>query len=195
MNYVFSALILLSIITSFFTDNVSATANAALEGAKASVEIVLSFAGIMCMWSGFLKLADEGGASFVLCKIIRPFTKLLFPRLKKDSKALKNISTNISANLLGVGNAATPAGISAMEELDKINEIPLYASDEMSIFTVMNTASIQLIPTTVIAIRASLSSINPASIIIPVWISSVCSLISAVMLMKLILFVRKKRRM
>lgn len=193
MNYIFAVLIILSLIVSFINGTVDETINAGIEGARGSIELVLSFAGIMCMWSGFLKLAEEGGALDFILKIIRPVTKLLFPKLKKNSEALKHIGANISANLLGVGNAATPAGIAAMNELDKQNQNPLVASDEMSIFTVLNTASIQLIPTTIIALRASFGSQNPESIILPVWISSLCAVICAVSLMKIINNINAKK--
>jgi len=193
MNYIFAFLIILSLIVSFINGTVDETINAGIEGARGSIELVLSFAGIMCMWSGFLKLAEEGGALDFILKIIRPVTKLLFPKLDKNSEALKHIGANISANLLGVGNAATPAGIAAMNELDKQNQNPLVASDEMSIFTVLNTASIQLIPTTIIALRASFGSKNPESIILPVWISSLCAVICAVSLMKIINNINAKK--
>ena len=193
MNYICAVLIILSLIVSFINGSVDETINAGIEGARGSIELVLSFAGIMCMWSGFLKLAEKGGALDFVCRIIRPVTKLLFPELKKNSEALKHIGANISANLMGVGNAATPAGIAAMNELDKQNKTPLVASDEMSIFTVLNTASIQLIPTTIIALRASFGSQKPESIILPVWISSLCAVICAVSVMKIINNINGKR--
>lgn len=191
INLIFSALIVLSIIASFFTGTVNETMNEGLNSAKKSIEILLSFAGIMCMWSGFLEVAKEGGALDLLTKMINPILNLLFPKLKNQKEAKKQISANISANLLGVGNAATPAGINAMCELDKINKNPLYASEEMCIFTVINSASIQLVPTTIIAIRSGLLSKNPMSVILPIWISSAVSLVLAVLLMKLILKYKK----
>ncbi len=194
MNYIFSGMVILSLITAFFTGKIDETVSAALDGAKSSVEIILSFAGIMCMWSGFLRLLEEGGMASIIAKLIRPITKILFPRLEKNSVAMEKISANISANLLGVGNAATPAGIEAMCELDKLNKRPDTASDEMSIFTVINTASIQLVPTTIIALRASFGSQNSECIMLPIWISSVCAVVCAVSAMKFILFVRKRKK-
>ena len=193
MNYIFTFMIILSLITSFFTGTVNETVQSALDGAKNSVELTLSFAGIMCMWCGFLKLAEEGGAMNALSKLINPIIKILFPKLKDNNKAKEYITANISANLLGVGNAATPAGIAAMNELDKINENPDYASDEMSIFTVINTSSVQLIPTTIIALRSAFGSLNPESIILPVWICSMTALFGALFMMKIILFFRRKK--
>jgi len=192
MNYIFPIMIILSLLFACANGTVNETVQAGLDGAKASVELVLSFAGIMCMWSGFLKVAEEGGAMTALGKIIRPITSLIFPKLEKNSRALKYITANISANLLGVGNAATPAGIAAMSELDKINKEPDAASDEMSMLAVINTASMQLVPTTVIALRAAAGSSNPQSIIPGVLICSALSVVCAAAAMKLILILRKK---
>ena len=194
MNYIFSFIIILSLIVSFFTGSQEQTLQAAFDGAKSSVEVLLSFAGIMCMWSGFIKIAERGGATRVLARFLSPVLKVLFPKLKKDNKALEYIGANMSANLLGVGNAATPAGIAAMNELDKINKNPEYASDEMSIFTVMNTASLQLLPTTVIALRSAFGSANPQSIVVPVWIASLISVVCAVSMMKVILYVKNRKK-
>lgn len=195
MNYIFSGVIIISIIVSFITGNVKETIEAGILASKNSVELILSFAGIMCMWSGFLKVSEKGGASKYLSKLLSPVINFLFPKLKEQKITKEYISANISANVLGVGNAATPAGIKAMEELDKINKTPQKASDEMSIFTVINTASIQLIPTTVIALRASYGSINPQGIIVPVWISSGIALVCAVSMMKIILKIKNKPKM
>lgn len=191
MNIIFSLMIVVSLIVSFFTGTVEETVFAGFEGAKKSVEIVLSFAGIMCMWSGFLKVAEESGGLKIISKIISPITKRLFKNT--NEKSMQYITANISANLLGVGNAATPSGIAAMKELDKINPTPHIASDEMSIFTVINTASLQLLPTTVIALRIASGSENPNAILPAVWISSVCSVVGAVLVMKLILKLRSRR--
>ena len=193
MNYIFAFMIILSLITSVFTGTMNETIQAGIEGAENSIKVVLSFAGIMCMWCGFLKLAEKGGAMYYLSKLISPVINLLFPRLKNNQKAKEYITANISANLLGVGNAATPAGIAAMNELDKINKNPDRASDEMSIFTVLNTSSIQFIPTTIIALRSAFGSSDPGCIIIPVWICSGLSLICALTMMKTILFFKEKR--
>ena len=191
MNLIFSFMIIASLIISFFTGTVEETVYAGLDGAMRSVEILLSFAGIMCMWSGFLKVAEVSGGLNYVSKIIRPITKRIFKNA--NEKSMQYITANISANLLGVGNAATPSGISAMKELDKINPCPEIASEEMSIFTVINTASIQLLPTSVIALRVAAGSENPQAILPCVWISSFCSVVGAVTVMKLIIKMRAKK--
>lgn len=194
MNYIFAFMIILSVITSFFTGTVNETVQAGIDGAKNSIEIILSFAGIMCMWCGFLKLAEDGGSMKALGRLLSPIINILFPRLKNNNCAKEYITANISANLLGVGNAATPAGIAAMNELDKINKNPEYASDEMSIFTVINTSSIQLVPTTIIALRSAFGSANPQCVILPVLICSASALAGALLMMKLIIFLDRKRK-
>ena len=191
MNIIFSLMIISSLLVSIFTGTVEETVYAGFDGAMRSVEIVLSFAGIMCMWSGFLKVSQESGALNFVSKIINPLTKKLFKNA--NEKSMQYITANISANLLGVGNAATPSGIKAMEELDKINPNPEIASDEMSIFTVINTSSLQLLPTSIIALRVAAGSKSPQAIIPSVWITSLCSLIGAVTMMKLILKIRRRK--
>ena len=190
MNIIFALMIISSLLISFFTGTVEETIYAGFDGAMKSVEVVLSFAGIMCMWSGFLKVSQESGGLGFVSKIISPVTKRLFKNA--NEKSMQYITANISANLLGVGNAATPSGIAAMKELDRINPTPHIASDEMSIFTVINTASLQLLPTTVIALRVASGSQNPNAILPAVWISSFCSVVGAVLVMKLILRLRKR---
>ena len=194
MNLVFSIMVLVSIIYSFITGRVDETIQSGFSGAAKSIEIVLSFAGIMCMWSGFLKVAENGGAMRIMTKLIHPLTRILFPKLDKSSNAMQYICANMSANLLGVGNAATPAGIAAMEELDKINKNYKYPSDEMCTLTVMNTASMQLIPSTVITLRVASGSSNPQMIIPAVLITSFASVVCAVTAMKIILRIRKGKR-
>ncbi len=191
MNIIFSLMIISSLLVSIFTGTVEETVYAGFDGAMRSVEIVLSFAGIMCMWSGFLKIAQKSDALDFVSKIIYPFTKKLFRDAKKSPLAMQYITANISANLLGVGNAATPSGIEAMKEMDKLNETPETASDDMSVFTVINTSSLQLLPTSIIALRAAAGSKSPQAIIPCVWLTSLCSVMGAVVMMKLILKMRK----
>ena len=192
MKYIFVFMIVMSFVISFFNGSMEATNEAMMSGATKSIELLLSFAGIMCMWSGFLEVLKESGAIETVRKIISPFVRIIFGQKLDKTDAKDYICENISANLLGVGNAATPAGIAAMEELDKMNENPEYASDEMSVFSVMNTASIQLIPTTVIALRLAMGSKFADAVILPVWISSFVSFCAAVFMMKIINRLRKK---
>lgn len=183
MNYIWCAMIAVSIIVSFFNGTVNETLNAAFDGAKESVFTVLSFAGIMCFWTGIMKIAEKSGVSRKAERLLGPFVSFLFPGA--GGKAKKYISMNMSANLLGMGNAATPMGIKAMECLDAENPIPARASDNMCMLVILNTTSIQLIPTTIIALRAACSSSEPFSVILPIWISSFTAFFTAVFFAKL----------
>ena len=187
MNYIWAGMILVSLVVAFFNGTLNETVAAGMEGAKGSVEAVLSFAGVMCLWSGLIKVADAGGVTAVLEKLLRPVTGFLFPRLSKNCEALQKITVNMTANLLGMGNAATPAGIAAMGALDKLNPNPKYASDEMCMFVVLNTASIQLVPSTILALRMAAGSADPFGIIVPVWIASFKAVFAAVLFMKLVI--------
>ncbi|MCC8160255.1 MAG: hypothetical protein LIO53_02890 [Oscillospiraceae bacterium] len=190
MNYIWCAMIIISIIVSVINGTVNETINSAFEGAQSAVFTVFSFAGVMCFWTGIMKIAEKSGLSQKTEKLLRPIINFLFPNAGGEAK--KYIAMNMSANLLGMGNAATPMGIKAMTALDKENGNPLYASDNMCMLVVLNTTSIQLIPTTIIALRVAAGSKDPFSIILPIWISSLTAVFAAVFLAKLYFGRRKK---
>ncbi len=175
MNFVFPFVIILSFISSAFFGNLETTVTSGIDGAKSAIETALSLAGILCFWSGILNVAEKGGAAKCVEKWLSPIISKLFPK----TSAKSSITMNVIANLFGTGNAATQAGISAMEKLDEENNFSEYPSHQMCRFTVMNTASIGLFPTTVISILASCGSKNPFSIVPPVWICSFLSLSAA----------------
>ena len=185
LNYIWGFLVIISILCGIATGNIDSVTNAAFEGANNAVTTVMSFAGAVVMWCGMLKIAEKSGLTKVFTALIRPLTRVLFPKLDKNSPALAAISMNMIANILGLANAATPLGLKAMSHLDKLNKNKGCASDEMCMFVVLNTASIQIIPSTLIAIRASLGSKNPAEIIVPVWITSVITAFCACAITKI----------
>lgn len=172
MNYIWSGIIIVSFIFAAAGGKLQPTLTAALNGAESSFKILLSFAGIMCFWSGMLNIARESGAAEKCEKILNPVIRRLFPKVRDRS----NITMNIIANLLGMGNAATPAGVTAMCELDSLNGGKPEPSHEMCRFAVMNTAGLQLFPTTIIGILSACGSQNPFSVVPCIWISSVISL-------------------
>ena len=151
-----------------------------------TVEMILSFLGIMCMWNGIMQIIKETTLIDKIKKILRPFMRFLFPKLNIKSKAYEEMTMNIVANLLGLGNAATPIGLKAMQTLQEENPDKENLSGTMIMFLVLNTASIQIIPTTIIAIRSSLGSSNPAKIIIPVWISTIVAASAGILTVKLL---------
>ncbi len=166
---------------------------AALEGAGTAVEIALGLIGIMALWIGVMKVAEEAGLTKIIARLVRPITRWLFPKIPEDHPAIGAMIMNIAANMLGLSNAATPLGLKAMEELDKLNPNKGEATDDMCTFLVINTSAITLIPATAIAVRASLGSANPQMIIIPAILAATCATIVGLTAVKLIQAFNRKR--
>ncbi len=159
-----------SFIYAAVTGRAESIGTAAMEGAAAAVELCITTGGMICLWSGVMELMDRSGLACGLKRLLRPLLGRLFPRTAGDSETFGALCSNVSANLLGLGNAATPMGIKAARGMQRLG-----AEDELTRLVVMNTASIQLLPTTVAAVRAALGSPTPFDILPCVWISSVCS--------------------
>lgn len=166
---------------------------AAIDAAGTAVKLAIGLIGVMALWLGIMKVAEEAGIIKIIARIVRPITKRLFPDIPKDHPAIGAMIMNISANMLGLSNAATPLGLKAMEELDKLNPQKGRATDDMITFLVINTSAITLIPATAIAIRASLGSANPQQIILPSIIAASMATIVGVTSVKIIQAVQKKR--
>lgn len=175
LNYIWACMVIFSIICSFFTKTVNECINAGLNGAANAVSTVIALAGMMCLWSGLMAIGEAGGIVRAFSKLLRPLLKFLFPDIKPESKAAGAMVMNMTANIFGLGNSATPLGLTAMQDLDEQNGKKARASNSMCTFVVLNTASIQLLPTTVIALRANAGSAAPSEIIVPVWIASIIS--------------------
>lgn len=186
MNYIWGGLMIVSLIVSVFTGRVEQTAAAAVSGAGDAVTLSVSLLGIMCLWTGISKIGEEAGLINVIAKVLKPILRLVFPKLDPDSKAFGSVVMNIVANLLGMGNAATPLGINAVRQLKEISPHDSTASDDMCMLVVLNTASLQLIPTTLISLRQSYGSAAPGSVILPIWICEICALIMGVTMAKLL---------
>lgn len=184
INYIWAFMMLFSIIVGCINGRIDAVVQSAFEGADLGIKTVLGFIGITAMWSGFMKIAENSGLVRKFTKLIRPLNRFIFPHLKNERKAIEAVSSNMVANMLGLSNAATPLGIKAMKELDRLNHSRNIASDDMCMFAVINAASIQLIPSTIIGIRASLGSVAPAEIIVPVWMVSFAAAFCGIMLSK-----------
>lgn len=182
LNYLWSALVVLSILCSFFTGNSPRLSEAIIESSAQAIELLMTMAGVMLLWTGIMRIAQESGLTELFAKLLSPVLCLLFPKLKNEPKALGYISMNLTANLLGLGNTATPLGIQAMKELDELNGGSQTASNEMVVFVVMNTASLQLMPTMLGALRQRYGSAEPFEILVPVWISSACALTVALII-------------
>ena len=173
MPYFLTGLFSLSLLFGCATGQLSAVSAAALTGAQSAVELCLSMAGAICLWSGVMTLMDRCGLSGKLAALLRPLLRRILPNASRDSETLAALSANVSANLLGLGNAATPLGIRAATRMAQ--GCGGVASDELCRLVVLNTASIQLLPTTVAAVRSAHGCAAPFDILPAVWLSSVLS--------------------
>ena len=174
MSWIFSFMLTISVIFAFFCDSGTALGASIAEGAQAGVSLAISMAGSLCLWTGAGKLMERAGLTATLSRLIRPLLHRLFPSSKTDQTLAGYLSGNICANFLGLGNAATPMGIQAVKAMSR-HAPPGHASDEMCRLIVLNTASIQLIPATVAAVRSGLGSTAPFDILPAVWVTSLCS--------------------
>lgn len=186
INYIFGGMILISVMCGIFTGNGSQLSQGIISAAEESISLLMTMAGMLMLWSGVMGIADRGGFTKVVGRALSVVLRRLFKNVKKGSKALEYISMNVSANLLGLGNAATPPGLRAMAELHRQGGGEDRATDDMVTFVVMNTASIQIMPTMVGALRQSYGSVSPFDILPCVWISSVCALAVGLVLAKII---------
>jgi len=176
MNYVWSGMVLLSIVCAFVSGKTADLTNAIIEAGNQAVGVFINLYGIMILWGGLMRIAQKSGVTAFIGRLMYPVLHLIFPNLEKDGEEFGAISMNVTANLFGLGNAATPLGIDAMRKLQLINDSKNTASDEMIVFVVMNSASMKLIPTTVAMLRANHGSQNPMETLLPGLISSACAL-------------------
>lgn len=183
MNYAWCFMILLSLACAFVNGKIPETIEAMLNGAEESVFTLLSFAGIMCFWTGILKIGEDSGILKLAERLFYPLMKRLFPDTSRQARTFMTI--NLSANLLGMGNASTPMGLKAMETLDDENGRPDKISSPMAMFVIFNTASITLFPTTVIALRTAAGASAPYDVIVPIWIASFTALLAGIILVKI----------
>lgn len=171
MSWIWTSLILVSLVFSWLQGNGSALAASVMQGAQAGVTLAISMAGAICLWTGVGNLMACIGLTDMLSRLLGPLLHRLFPGTKRDSALARDLSANICANILGLGNAATPMGISAAKRMARDQT----ASDELCRLIVLNTASIQLIPANVAAVRTILGCAAPFDILPAVWITSLCS--------------------
>lgn len=187
LNVIWPMFIIVSFVYALIVGRVDEVNQSIFDSAASAVELSITFLGTMCLWNGIMKIVQQTSLIEKLTKILQPIMKFLFPSLKNNDKAYQEISMNIIANILGLGNAATPLGLKAMKTMQKENKKKDTLSNAMIMFIVLNTASLQLIPTTVIAIRSSIGAENPSSIIIPVWIATIVAAIVGVGVTKILI--------
>ena len=180
MNYIFYILIVISIIIGIFNNTLPEVVNSMLQACNTAVKISFSLIGIMAFWLGIMRIAEKGGFVQFIAKIINPVTKHLFKDIKKDSPVVGDIAMSISANALGLTNAATPIGLKVMKELQEDNTNKDAATDSMCMFLGMNTAGFQIIPATVIAVLVGIGAKNPTEIVLPTLIVTTLSFLTAI---------------
>lgn len=180
MNYIFFILIALSILIGIWNNTLNEVISAMLSACNTAVKISFSLIGIMAFWLGIMRIAEKSGLIKIIAKLLKPIAKLLFPDVKENSEAIGNIAMSVSANALGLTNAATPIGLKVMKELQEENPKKDEATDAMCMFLGMNTAGFQIIPATVIAILVGVGAKNPSEIILPTLIVTLLSFLTAI---------------
>ena len=183
MAWLWTGMVAVSLVFGILTGSVGELGGAALEGATAAVELCVSMAGIMCLWTGVMEVMEQCGLSAALARLFRPLLRRLLPKASRDEETLAAISANLSANLLGLGNAATPLGIRAARRMAQ--GCGGTASHELCLLVVLNSASIQLLPTTVAGVRSALGSADPFDILPTVWTASLLSVLAGLAAAKL----------
>ena len=192
LNFIWGFMILIGIIVAIFTGRIEEVSNAAIQSAKEAVNLCITMLGVMSLWMGLMKVAEKAGIVKALTKAMRPVIRFFFPRLPKEHIVNEYIASNMSANVLGVGWAATPMGLKTMECLATIHkerekafpERHFMASNEMCTFLILNISSLQLIPVNIIAYRSQYGSVNPTGIIMPAIMATLISTLAAAVFCK-----------
>ncbi len=197
LNYIWMGMLLIGFIIGGLNGRLEAVTQAAFNSSKSAVELSIGLLGILCLWTGLMGVAEKSGLLNKLAYLVSPLIRLLFPQIPKKSPAIGAIVMNMAANFFGLGNAATPLGLKAMKELQNHNAVKDTASDSMIMFLILNASAIQLVPATIIALRSSAGSTNPAEVIVPIWVASACAAATGIIAVKLLgrMTINQKRRM
>lgn len=185
LNKIWPAFLMIAFIYGILTGRVEQINTSIFESAANAVELSITFLGTICLWNGIMEIASKTSLIQKLTSLLKPFMRFLFPDIPEGGIVHQQISMNVIANMLGLGNAATPLGLKAMQSMQKENKQKDTLTNSMAMFIVLNTASLQIIPTTVIAIRTSLHSNNPTGIIIPVWIVTILAATAGIIATKI----------
>ena len=186
INYIWFFLIFFGVLVGLLTGNGEIISKAIVNSSGNTVTFIIELTGIMCFWCGVMKVAENSGLTEKISKVLKPILKLIFKEAAKDEKTLGAIVMNLTANMMGLSNAATPFGIKAMEAMDELNKDKETASNDMALFLVLNATCIQLVPSTIISIRAACNSTNPGIIILPTLVSTATAAIVGVLCCKLL---------
>ena len=194
---VLCAFCLLAVIFGAISGNMEAVGSAVLDGARSAVELALSLTGMMCLWNGLCNVFRDAGVVKRLAVLFRPLLRFAFPGVARNDAGAEAITANLSANLLGVGNAATPLALRAMKEMQEARggtaDESETASDDMISLVVLNSASISLVPSTILALRRQAGSVHPFAVVVPIWISSICGFFLSLILLRAMQWRRGRR--
>ena len=182
LNKIWPFFIIISFVYAIYSGNIANINTAIFDSASQTVTLCLTLLGTLCLWNGVMKIAIKTSMIEKLTNFLKPLISFIFPEIKNDKKISKEISMNMVANILGLGNASTPLGLKAMESMQEKNKNKETLTNSMAMFILVNTASLQIIPTTVISIRNSLGSANPTKIILAVWFSTAIAFSTALLL-------------
>lgn len=175
MNYLLPLMLVFSLFCAIATGKISELSASVVTGGTDAISLAIKLAGVICLWNGLTAIAQKSGLTALICRILSPFLNLLFPKLK-DKKAKESIAMNVTANFLGLGNAATPLGLEAMKRLQEVNPTPEKATNEMVRFVVINSAAVHLVPTTIALLRSEYGSSSPMEILFPALATSITAL-------------------
>ena len=185
LNIIWPIFIIISYVFAIITGNTDKVNNAVFSYTETAVKLTITLLGTMCLWNGLMEIASNTKLINTINKVLNPVINFLFPESRNDKKIHEEIAMNITANMLGLGNAATPLGLKAMKSMQEKNKKQDKLTDDMATFIILNTASIQIIPTTVISIRMSLGSFQPTKIIFAVWFSTICAAFVGILVTKI----------
>lgn len=194
LNYVWMGLLVIGFAVGIMNGRMEEVTEAIVNSSQNAIQISIGIMGVMCLWSGLMSIAEKSGIVKGIAVLARPVMRFLFPGIPKEHPASGAVVMNLAANFLGLGNAATPLGLKAMSELQKLNRDKSTATNEMSMFLVLNTACIQFIPTTIIAVRAASGSENPAEIIGTIWVATICATITGVIAAKILSLIYRNKK-
>lgn len=185
LNYIWFIMLAAGFLLGLLNGRAQQVTHAAIACASDAIELAIALAGVMCLWTGLMNIAEKSGMIKSLSKIARPIMKIVFKAIPPAHPAMSSILMNLAANFLGLGNAATPLGIKAIGEMQKLNKKKDTATNDMCMFLVLNTSAIQLVPATIIALRTKMGAANPSDIMVSIWFASICATITGIIACKL----------
>lgn len=186
MNYIWAIMILFSFVSAIFNGGMQSLSDAVISGGQSAIDLCISLTGMMCLWGGIMNVAQQSGFTVLISRILSPVFRVLFKNVKKNSDTAQAVSMNVTANLLGLGNAATPLGLEAIKRMQKDNFNKNVATNDMATFVVMNSSAMRIIPTTVAMMRSKYNSLSPMEIMPATWVCTAMSLTVGICVSKIL---------